>query len=286
MVIWLTYGSANQRLSGKAVPTGIACGATGSNSAGDAPSLQGNCTTVGGDVACVDAANSKGTFTVVASATPDAVPVDTPSTADTCVGYASGGMACNADATVTAPPAPTQSATDPAPAMPAMVVAGGGHTENYYTPQQVTASKGSSGSTGTGGSPAGTTTGTGSGTGGSGSGTGDCVLQPGEVGADDPAGCAGTTPSLTRADTVQSNMQAFYTGLNSSPIVVALNAIHTSMPGAGACPTAVVTLTALTSHSFDFMASACTVFASNLSTLIAISDTVWALVGVLIVMSA
>jgi hypothetical protein len=42
----------------------------------------------------------------------------------------------------------------------------------------------------------------------------------------------------------------------------------------------------LSGHSFDFLETACTIFATDLSTLVAISDTIWCVLGVLIVMSA
>jgi hypothetical protein len=213
--------------------------------------------------------------------------------AGTCSVYSSGGVACTVAGTGSpaTPPAPNNG-TAGTPATPDLTVSsnasGTTTTTTYYSSGKTAVSTVPTNGAGNGvtENKNGTATGTGTGTGTSGTGTGDCVLAAGETGANDPSTCSGTTPSLTRSDTVQSNIQGLYTGIAASPIVAAMTAITTSMPAAGSCPTASVTLTSLTSHSYDFMSSACTVFAFNLGTLISISDAIWCLLGVLIVMSA
>jgi len=288
-------GSGHQMILQDGTATGAACSA-----ASGPPSPQsaqpGNqtdngvpnstCVSQSGNIACMSqsaAGKNCGTYNG------DQVCVaDVP--AGSCVQYASGGVACTQSTGATAassPPAP-DNGTPGQPAPPTETVTTSQGVTNYYGAATV---KGSTGAAvtkgaGVGGVATGGTGGGGTGTGSSGSGPGDCMLQPGEPGADDPAGCNGTTPSLARSDTVQSNIQGLYSGIAASPIVSALAAISSSVPSAGSCPTASVTLMSLSGHTFDFLQTACTIFAADLSTLIAISDTIWCILGVLIVMSA
>ena len=280
----VTFGGANTRFAGKAVPTGVACGAAGSLS-NDAPTTAGNCIDKAGVVACADSAGVRGTYSSAPGVVPDAIVPGTPGTG--CISYASGAMACASSAT-TSPPVPSTATSPSTPATPTEVVTNNtsSTTTNYYSSSTVASAKGNTTQSGAGGAPTGTTTGSGSGTGSSGTGLGDCMLQPGEPNADDPAACSGSTPSLTRSDTVQSNIQGLYTGIGASPIMSALGAISSSVPSAGSCPTANVTLTTLSNHTFNFLDTACSIFAADLSTLVAISDTIWCILGVLIVMSA
>jgi hypothetical protein len=274
-------GMGPATLVGKAIPTGSAC--SGSAVAGTAA----NCASKGGNTACVT--DTAPTVLPVAVVNNDAVPNVVPgSTGNGCQSYASGGTMCVEPAAGTPNPAAPQMGGTPDTPIAEITTSAG--TTAYYSAAQTTASTNpvATGNTVTGGSAAGKAPGSGAGS-GSGTGTGtsdDCALSGSEAGANDPAGCTGTLPSLTRADTVQSNIQGLYTGIGASPIVSALAAISTNMPSAGACPAASVTLTTLSNHSYDFLQTACTIFASDLSTLIAISDTIWAILGVLIVMSA
>jgi hypothetical protein len=255
----------------------------------DTGSQSANCQLLGSATVC---ATQSATGTYCGTYNGDQVCVGAVPTG-TCAVYSSGGAACTVAGTgaPATPPAPNNG-TAGTPATPDLTVSQqtmtGTTTTAYYgavkTGGSTTAVNGAG--TGAAGNKNGSPTGTGTGTGTSGSGPGDCMLQPGESGADDPAGCTGTLPSLTRSDSVQSNIQALYTGIGASPIVSALAAISSNVPSAGACPTASVTLTTLSNHSYDFLQTACTIFAADLSTLITISDTIWAILGVLIVMSA
>lgn len=283
--------TAKNRIAGSALPSGIACGLPGSN-ASDAVATNNNCVNNAGTTACaVGASNTAvvqpsgaGTFSVVAP--------NFPTTPQTCIQYADGGAACNGGTTgsVATPPGPSTSASATTAAVPtAQVVQSSvsSNVVNYYSAATVAASKGAvlgnSSSTGT---PQGSTLGTGSGSGSSGTGPGDCMLVPGEAGADDPSGCNGTTPSLTRADTVQSNIQDFYTGLQSAPIVSSLSAVASGFPSAGSCPTANITLVVFGSHTYDLMSAACSIWAGSAATVSSIFNVIWCLMGIMIVMSA
>lgn len=284
----LQVGTTTNRFAGAAVPSGQTCGLGGN--ANQATSQNGNCIIKAGVSVCADAPNSVALVQPTAGAVMDTVPVNTPSTPNTCDSYADGAMACNAGTngtTLQSPPAPsTSSSTNVATAEATVTNTATGNVIEYFPPATVTASKNYPNPNNTGGTPLGSGTGTGTGTGSSGTGPGDCMDAASAVAPASNSNCTGTVPSLTRTDTVQSNLQAFYTGLASAPIVAALTSISSGMPSGGSCPSASVTLTSLASHSFDFMTSACSVFATDLSTLIAVSDTVWALIGVMIVMSA
>jgi hypothetical protein len=74
--------------------------------------------------------------------------------------------------------------------------------------------------------------------------------------------------------------------VSAAPIVAAIAAIPAAVSSGGSCPTAPFTVTSWGSHVFDFFASACQIFAQELSTLQTISDACWCLFGILIVATA
>lgn len=275
----LRIGTGSATVYGQAVPNGVSC-SPGSSGAASQVGTPASCATVAGQTVCASASTGAGTLSIVAGGVPDAIVPQTPTTPDTCTGFASGAMECNADSTVSSPPAPSTASSASTPATPTAVVAAGGHTENYYSPATVAASLGVSAGKGTSGTTAGT------GTGSSGTGTGDCVLGPGEAGADDPSGCTGTTPTLTRTDTVQSNVTSMMSAIQASPLFSAFGSLSSAVGSGGSCPTASVTLATLGSHSFNFLQTACTIFADELSTMITIADAAWALLGLVIIISA
>ena len=301
----IAVGTSSAALVGRAVATGAQCSSGASTVAALSTS---NCMESGGTTVCHQSAAN------VATVNNDIVNPAAAPLPGQCAAYADGAVECNrgTGGTLSVIAGPT---TGGALMAPAVVVTTSSDVVDYFSPTQVNASQtpvasvnggnitgNPAGNGPTGpctptapgvtpvvtcmGSSTGAGSGTGTGTGTAGSGPGDCMLQPGEAGSDDPSTCAGTTPSLTRTDTVQSNIQGLYNGIKASPIMSALGAISSSVPAAGACPTASVSLISLGSHTFDFLQTACTIFASDLSTLVAISDTIWAILGVLIVMSA
>jgi hypothetical protein len=306
----ITGGSSSSTgLVGQAVPTGAACAAGDGSSSALATS---NCMESGGTTMCHQS-NAN-----VATVNNDIVNPSSPPPPGQCAAYADGAVECNkgSGGTLSVIAGPT---TGGSLDTPTAVVTTESNTIDYFSPAQVAASATPVGSVNGGnisGNPAGTTgtgaatvpctptaagvtpiitcigasvgaaggTGTGSGT--AGSGSGDCVLQAGEAGADDPAGCSGTLPSLTRTDTVQSNMQALYAGIQATPLFAALGSVSSSFGASGSCPSSPMTLTTFKSNSFDFTTVMCAVFAGNIATWKAVSDTVWCLLGILIVFSA
>jgi hypothetical protein len=289
----LQVGTATNRLAGAAVPTGVSCDASGAAAGGDALTQNSSCVKggSGGQTTCADGTDNVAMVSSQTSGTFNVIPANTPSAVGTCVGYADGSAACNAGPTGTmqTPPGPSTSTNVTVPATPTATVqeGTGGNVINYYNSTTVAASKGTvgtAGSTVANPNQGQSASGSGTGTGTSGSGPGDCMLQPGEAGADDPAGCNGTTPSLTRSDTVQSNIQALYSGIAASPIMSSLTSIGSGFPSAGSCPTASFTIWG--THTFDLLTGPCSIFASNLSTLQTIFDLIWCLIGIVIVMTA
>jgi hypothetical protein len=278
----LTIGGGNNRLADQAVPTGNTCGATDVAATGGS-----NCAIIGGVSQCASSSTGKAVIGT------DAVTPAAPPALGTCIGYADGAAACNPGTLSVVPtvgiPSPSPSmATPPGPdngtpgqpATPTAQVAQGMNLVNFYGPAVVAASAGAVGTKGTGnGTASGTTVGA---PGAGGAYPGDCNQS-----TTDASGCAGALPSLTRTDTVQSDLQAFDAGLNSTPLMAAINNIQTGAGiNAGTCPSETFTSVTLAGHTFDFLASACQVFSTDLPTLQAISDVAWALLGVLIIVSA
>jgi hypothetical protein len=103
--------------------------------------------------------------------------------------------------------------------------------------------------------------------------------------AGNSSGCGGSLPSLQRSDTVQSDIQKMMAGIEASPLFAGLTSISTSM-GAGSQPSFSFSVTTFGAHTFDFGVSMNQVFQQILPTMITISDALWALIGILIVMSA
>lgn|GEM_PF-6785520 len=217
-----------------------------------------NCGTVNGDEVCV-----------------------TTAAPNSCVSYASGGVACNASTT---PPVPNNGTTG-VPATPTASVQdqASGNTTNYYssttvggsTTTVVTNSGGASAPSGGASSSAGSS---GSGTGPSAS-NGDC----GATGVDCSSSGDATLPSLARGDSVQSLTQAFMSGVENSTLITSLNAISTSVP-TGTCPSASFDVFG---HSYDFMTSGCAMWETHIApTLEAIMSIVWSVIAVMLVLTA
>lgn len=289
--IVMTVGASNQRLNGRAVPTGLACGATGTKAGGDVPASAASCTTTGGATACVDSVNSRGTFSVVPTATPDAIVPATPSQPDSCVSYASGAVACNANAAITSPPAPSSPTSAGLPAVPSATVVGPNGAEVYFTAAQVAASKGSTNtatSSSNPGAPAGATTavlGTGSAS-GTGTNPSDCDTS------NNASACTGTLPSVgaPECSSYGSCLAAFYTEVQSAPVFESLSAITAALPS-GACPSETVTLTTFSQApgggTFDYGTPMCNLWTNSaVPVLAAVMLMFWSLVGIFIVLSS
>ena len=267
-------------IAGAAIPTGVACGGGGTGTNGTAMSSS-NCVLKGGNTTCVNDGAGQ------AIVNNDIVQPSTAPANGNCVSYASGGVACTVSTTATpgaTPPTPASppvpdNGTAGTPATPTAVVQQGSTVVNYYNSSTVNNSSAPTGAKGTGaGTPAGASAATGTGTGSSGDGPGSCD------GASPPAGCTGTLPSLDRTDTVASNVEAMLTGISNTPFIAGVSAIGTAMPS-GSCPPGTVSLSYLHT-SVNFTSTMCTIFDNNLASMQLIADVIWALIAVLIVMTA
>lgn len=286
----VTFGGGTQRLAGKAVPTGVACGVSGTVTTAQAPATNQTCQIKSGATTCIDSVDNIASQQNVPNGTFSVISLNVPSTSGTCAGYADGGVACNAgtSATMQTPPGPSTATDTAAPATPTVVVSDPttGHNVMYYNPTVANASKGPVGAVvGASGNPLGTTTATGTGGGTSGTGpsaaNGDCAASS--------VNCAGdsTLPSLARSDTIQSDVQAYWDSVAASPIVVAFSSISGSWPTAS-CPTVPFTLTVFKgSHDFDAMAPVCTVWGGTVApTLSLVFLALWAVAGIRVILSA
>ena len=222
-----------------------------------------------------------------------------------CVAYASGGTACapatgSTDAT---PPAPNNG-TPGVSATPDAAVTADGLTVNYYSSSTVASSShvpvvttpvqplptGTQGvASGTGGTTTVTGTVVATGTAGgpvstsnaNGTANGDCNAAAG-------VNCSSSgdaqVPSLTRSDSVQSLGDTFVAGIQGSPIYTAVSGMATSFPDTGTCPTE--TFSAF-GNSYDLLASGCTMWTGTISPVLSVIMTaVWAIIGVMIVLTA
>jgi hypothetical protein len=276
----VTFGASNSRFAGKAVSTGQACG-TGGALSSDAPTLAGSCVTAAGKTACADSTGVRGTYSNGAGTVPDAIVPGTPGTG--CVTYASGAMSCSSSVT-TAPPAPSTStvSTNIATATESVTNTSTSTTTNYYSSTVVAASKGNIPATGSGGLPAGSTAGTSTGTSITPNGpNGDCGATGVNCTSD------GTLPSLTRSDTIQSNVQTYWNAVAAAPIVAAFSSISGSWPTAS-CPTETFTIAMFHgSSSMDAMAPICSIWGGTVApTLSLVFLALWAVQGIRIIMSA
>jgi hypothetical protein len=129
--------------------------------------------------------------------------------------------------------------------------------------------------TGTATHPAG---GTGGGTGtGNTAANGDC----GATGVDCVAD--GGMPSLTRSDTIQSDVQSYMDSIKASPLVSGFSNITNSWPTAD-CPQVNFTLWG---HVLDANAAICTVWGGTVApTLSLVFLAIWAVAGIRVIMSA
>lgn len=201
-----------------------------------------NCGTYNGDRVCVSA-----------------VP------ANTCVEFASGGVACMA-ASSGGTATPPDNGTAGMPATPTMKVSENGKTVNYYNSTVVNSSTVTV-STGNpqGGDPL---TNGGSGSGGEGGSLDD--LEGGELGT---VGDYGESAS------------GFYASIEGAPIVAAVSAIAGSI-GTASCPSWSTTVDAgFTSFDVDF-SIVCTLWDDIAGVIGAVMLCVWALAGIKILMSA
>jgi hypothetical protein len=312
MVITGSSTSGGLSLIGKAVPTGGTCAAgDGSVSALSTD----NCMSQGGTTLCHQASGN------VATVNNDIVNPAVPPPSGQCEGYSDGAAICNAGhaGTVSVIAGPTTSGTLDTPAA---VVTTSSDTIDYFSPAQVASSGTPVGGINAGnvaGNPAGTTgngagtvqtcttaagattcttggtctasapgvtpvvtcTGTGT-TAGTGTGAGDCDAAS----SAGTAGCAdGTTPSLTRTDTAAGDASAMWAGIQGTPLFAAFGAVSTAFSSGGSCPSATFTTTTI-HFTGNFMESFCAVFSADLSTMIAISDAAWSLLGLFILISA
>jgi hypothetical protein len=280
----VTYSS---RLAGKAVATGVACGVTGTVTTSQAPSQNQACSIKAGVSTCVDSTDNLVTIQNAPGGTFSVVSPNVPSTPQTCVSYADGGAACNSGTVgMSTPPGPSTVSSTSSPATPTAQVSSStsGNIVNYYNPTTVAASKGPvNTAVGAGGNPLGTTTASGTGITGTGpsAANGDCAASAVNCTGD------GTLPSLTRSDTIQSNVQDYWNAVQAAPIVAAFSSITGSWPTAS-CPTVPFTLTVFHgSHDYDAFAPVCTIWGGTVApTLSLVFLGLWAVAGIRVILSA
>jgi hypothetical protein len=207
--------------------------------------------------------------------------------ANKCVAYASGGVACTVPngATATSPPAP-DNGTAGTPATPTAVltmnVSGTVTTTNYYSSAVAAASHNPAVTTGSTGATSGTTTGTGTSSGASSTVAVSPNAANGDCGASG-VNCTGDAalPALSTEPTAQSSLNTYFAALSSVPIVAAVGGITTAFSGSASCPT----------YSFDLfghsyvMDQQCTLLTDMATTLGAIMLAVYTLTGFRIVLS-
>jgi hypothetical protein len=101
--------------------------------------------------------------------------------------------------------------------------------------------------------------------------------------------CAGdgSLPSLTRSDTIQSNVQDYWDSVQASPIVAAFSAISGSWPSAS-CPTDPFSISIFHgAPSFDAFAPVCTIWGGTVApTLSLVFLALWAVQGIRVILSA
>jgi len=281
----LIVGSGTNQLMGKAIPTGASC----STASGTGSTSGTTCMLSHGSTVCVaDSSNQ-------AIVNSDIIPITAPPPNGTCVSYASGGTMCTVSTTLptpttTPPPMPTppgpDNGTAGTPATPTATVVQGSTAVNYYSPATTSNSSSpvSVGATGSG-LPTGKSNGTGTGTGSSGTGSGNAGDCDQSASGGDASTCTGTLPSLTRTDTAAGDATGMFSAIQATPLFSAFGAVSTAFGSGGSCPSAPITLTYI-HYSGDFMTSFCSAFAADLSTMIAISDAAWCLLGLFIIVSA
>lgn len=264
----LVVGGKKATVYGQAVPTGAGCGAN--------TGTQGNCASGGGSTTCYDDSNGKA---VVNGEVIEKTDIGAPGS---CVQYPSGGTMCTYSAGVplATPPAPSVDGTTVDE--PVAVVGTGGATPAtqgaVFTAAQNAASANPVGGTSKGNPTAAVPgAGTGTGSGGPNAANGDCGADGVNCTSD------GTVPSLSRDDTIQSNIQGYVDSVKAAPIVAAFSSIATSWPDAS-CPSLPMSLFG---KDVDLMTGACTTWATNVAPLLSLVFlAIWAVGGIKIIMSA
>lgn len=261
--------------------TGNGCSGSGQSNTTSGYQAE-QCTTSGGTTACADTSGGGncGTFNgdyVCPKAMPDG----------TCQVFQSGGVACTVGTGTSpaTPPAPNNG-TAGTVATPAGSVTDNttNQTSYYYsaavvnssTTPVVSASPGSN--VGNGGSSS-------SSGGGGGSGpnaaNGDCGAQG--------VSCSGTTPTYDWSGdcaSFQVCLTDFYNSASSAPIVAGASSIIDSWPE-GSCDIGSVTFETFGNKTMDYGTTACQVWSQYIQPpLSAVMDGVWAILGILIILSA
>jgi|HubBroStandDraft_1064217.scaffolds.fasta_scaffold15984_5 hypothetical protein len=212
---------------------------------------------------------------------------------NSCVSYASGGVACASDALAEpSGPAPNNGTAGVA-ATATGSVSYNSSTVNYFEASVVAGSSSAPATTAAtnGGAP----TGVGGSGGGGGSGT---VTVSGTVATTDAnaaangdcsaGGCTVGVPSLPDVSglSYSGEFATFWAAIQAAPIVAGAAALESAWPS-GSCAVGTVTLTTLPSTTLDYGTPFCNVWNADVApTLTTVSLVVWALLGVFILLSA
>jgi hypothetical protein len=274
----LTEGATQSTALGGAIATGNSC------STSDATATAGsNCFLSKGQTICASQ------VTGMASVNGDAIPMNAPPASGQCVVYASGGSLCTVPSGSTVMPTPPgpNNGTANAPAVPTAQASMNGTTVNYYN-STVTSNSTVGGAVS---APNGGDAGLPVPINGEGQAASSAASSAAAVDCDSAssvgvAGCADATlPSLARTDSTAGDVSSMWAGVQATPLFSAFSSISTAFAQGGSCPSASVTFTTI-KFTGDFMTSFCQVFEQELPTMISISDAAWALLGLLILLSA
>jgi hypothetical protein len=298
----ITTGTQGNAIIGQAVATGQGC-ASGTSTV-TAALATSNCLESGGTTVCHQANGN------VATVNNDILNPAAPPPPGQCAAYADGAVECNrgSGGTLSVIAGPTTGGTLNTPVAKVTTTT---DELDYFSPAQVTASATPVGGVNSGnmsGNPAGNTmaaagpctptapgvipvitcTGTSVNPPSTGGGAGTPSAPNGDCGATG-INCTsdGTLPSLSRSDTIQSNVQTYWNAVAAAPIVAAFGSISGSWPTA-TCPTETFSIAMFHgSPTFDAMAPVCTVWGGTVApTLSLVFLALWAVQGIRVILSA